>query len=852
MSIRLLLLRVLGCLALLVGGVAHAASAMIVLDTAPSQDFSANAEVLIEDTGALSAVDVAALDDRFRPVQGADLHRRYDARVFWLRATLHNPGHESTLRWLAVGHPRLEAVTLYQLFAGKWVGVGSGLQVALQNKPTDAVGVVLPMTLAAGESRTVLLRVHSRTALDLNARLWQPTAYLQADDKRQLMIAAGAGGSLIVAFISLTVFAQLRQSTYLYFSLLHLFTSLLELGREGLWERFLWPTNLPLPIQAHIVAGIIGILSLMLVQREFLAMKTAFPRWDKLFFAFALAILVAGPMSAVNYPWAIQLIATGLIAVSVASLAIAMIAWRRGSKTAGYLVLGYSITWVLEGLRDISTLGIVNIPFTSQISLTWALLLAAPMFFLALGEHTRTLRMQLRKSDALSRAKSDFLAQVSHELHSPLNTIIGYARLLRRGSARLPLQEGTADIERNGVRLLAMIDELLDQSRLEAGQLSLRPQPLALSIWLAEVERAGRVAGEAAGNTFALTRHGELPAGVQVDAPRLRQILDNLVSNANRHTRQGHVELRCAARKADATDQVMLQFWVKDSGEGIEPEDLQHVFEPFFQGKHGADKAARKGMGLGLAIAYRLVTLMGGKLGVESLPGVGSTFSFGIPCPTVEAPEVLEAAEVAEAAMATSTPGVPLYSSKPTLRVLLVDDDPAALNTLADAAEFLSCAVDSVASGNQAVAALARDPQRWDLVITDQVMDDGDGWHVLQYVRAHRAGLPVVLVSGINPHRPAGLPAQIAFDAFLSKPVEPSKLAHVLVSVVPKLQPPTKPDAARLADLLRLVRLGEISDMEDWCVALETEVPACAAYAQQVRQAARQLDFVQLEALARG
>ena len=859
-SLKLLLLALL-----LASSLAQAATTPLVVGNEPSLEFTSHAEIFVDASGALDSPAVAALGNQFHPVTPDDLKRRYDSRVFWLRATLQNASADKIERWLGIGHARMENASLFQQGSHGWRSVSSGLQVPLKDKPVDALGLVLPLTLEGGESRQILLRVQSRPVLDLNARLWQPTALLQANDGRQLIVAAGAGGSLIVAFISLSVFVRLRQWTYLYFSLLHLSTALMELGREGLWERYLWPATLALPIHVHVPAGLIASLSLIFIQRDFLELRTTHPRWDRVFLAIAALTVAIGFITPFNYGLWNEVWSRALLVIVVLSLYVAIMAWRRGDKSAGYLAVGYGVAWVMEGLRAVSHLGFVHLPFTQYTSLTWALLVAAPMFFLALSEQSRKLHAQLQQSQQSSRAKSDFLARVSHELHSPLNTIIGYARMLRRGSARLSLQEGTSDIERNGLRLLAMIDELLDQSRLESGQLVLRPQPLALALWLSEMERAGKIQAEAAGNTFVLNCQGDLPPAVLLDGARLRQVLDNLISNANRHTEKGWVELGCKANKVAAADHIELAFSVMDNGRGIAQEEQKKIFEPFYQGqaKPTGTERRRVGVGLGLSIARDLVALLGGELRLMSKPGVGSSFHFDLVCPVVAEPVALRAP------LEPLTPAATPMALG--LRVLLADDDPKALRVLRDALESMCCRVDSVGSGQEAIGKLGRDPAYWDLVITDQVMANGDGWAVLAFARQHCAGLPVMLISGMQKHRPAGLPADVDFDGFLSKPVLFSELASALALIPPALaeqaqkvgqagqaartagpvtrQALARPDASQLNDLLALVRLGEVSAIEDWCAGLQANHPELSAYAQQVHQAVQQLDFVALKKL---
>ncbi|MBV5336872.1 MAG: HAMP domain-containing histidine kinase, partial [Deltaproteobacteria bacterium] len=290
------------------------------------------------------------------------------------------------------------------------------------------------------------------------------------------------------------------------------------------------------------------------------------------------------------------------------------VGWK--GQSARFLALAYGVLWVNETARQLTNLKVLSVSISFQLSISWALILASPLMIMALAARTRQLSSQLMLTQQTNQAKNEFIARISHELRTPLNTIIGYARMLGRNSPRLSLKDGINDIEQNAQRLLGMIDELLDQSRIETGRLRLTPHSLVFSTWLYELERAATQQSEAAGNVFRI---------------------DNLLANANQHTNGGNIELRVEATPLNTENHLRLNFRVKDDGSGIAAEDQVHVFEPFFQGKPSeAHKSHLFGMGLGLSIAYDLVRLMGGELSVRSKPGAGSSFEFWIECPSVD------------------------------------------------------------------------------------------------------------------------------------------------------------------------------------------------------------------------
>lgn len=413
---------------------------------------------------------------------------------------------------------------------------------------------------------------------------------------------------------------------------------------------------------------------------------------------------------------------------------------------------------------------------------------------------------------------------------------------------RITLPEGTLDIERSGLRLLGMIEELLDQSRLSAGGMRLTPGPMTLHAWLQELGRAARLMSEAAGNRFEFVLSGDAERTVEADGPRLRQILDNLIGNANRHTRNGCITLNCTVCETDVPDCLRLQFSVSDSGEGISPSDLERIFEPFFIGSGGRQAPGPRGnrIGLGLSICRDLVRLMGGELRVESRLGIGTAFSFSLDCPVLSAaPEVEDRPVVSRR----------LGWRQGELRVLLAEDDDAARLSLIDLLDALGCGVEAVASGNALLELLKDRTQCCDVILTDQTMADGDGWEVLRQVRATWPTVPVVVLSAMAPQRPSHFPVELNFDASLSKPVEPAELYDVLMGLLPPLHhvrsplEVARPGPQQLEAVSALVEAGAVSEIEEWAGELGSSHPEWSSYAQRLGDAARRQDLAELRRL---
>ena len=231
------------------------------------------------------------------------------------------------------------------------------------------------------------------------------------------------------------------------------------------------------------------------------------------------------------------------------------------------------------------------------------------------------------QAEAANRAKSAFLANMSHELRTPLNAILGFSSLLRESGVSGEQREQVEIINRSGEHLLTLIDDVLDVAKIEAGKQSLAIAPCDLISLVNDVVEMMRVRAHAKNLELVWEQPPDYPRYVRADAPKLRQVLINLLGNAVKFTDEGTVTLRSSALAADDGG-LRLRFEVEDTGAGIAVEDQTRIFEPFVQAsQHGI----QKGTGLGLTITRRFVEMMGGTIGLESDPGRGSRFTCRSP-----------------------------------------------------------------------------------------------------------------------------------------------------------------------------------------------------------------------------
>ena len=385
-----------------------------------------------------------------------------------------------------------------------------------------------------------------------------------------------------------------------------------------------------------------------------------------------------------------------------------------------------------------------------------------------LVRRNRELAEATQAAEHASKAKSQFLSNMSHEIRTPLNGILGMAEVLARTPLAAEQARYLRAITSAGQSLHALLGDILDLAKIEAGRIVVEQIDFDLMTVLVPMADAFREIASVHGNV--LSSDLRIPASLEVngDPTRLRQVLSNLLSNAIKFTEHGRV-LLAAERLADrdGDTRLWLRFVVRDSGIGIAPEALARLFQPFVQ----ADQSTTRrygGSGLGLVICRHLVELMGGSISVESTPGAGSTFTVDLPFAAALAP------------VASSGSGA---GSRQTLngRVLVAEDNPVNQSVIEAMLGELGVTVTIVANGAAAVEALPGGA--FDLVLMDCQMPVMDGYAATAAIRASAGALarvPIIALTAnaLPEDRQRCLAA--GMDDYLSKPIRLEALATCL------------------------------------------------------------------------
>jgi len=381
-------------------------------------------------------------------------------------------------------------------------------------------------------------------------------------------------------------------------------------------------------------------------------------------------------------------------------------------------------------------------------------------------------------AEANARAKDEFLAIVSHELRTPLSAMLGWAEVLRSRRPGDPIYERALQtIERNAELQSKLIEDLLDTTRILSGKLSIEAQPLYLDELLEESLDVVRPTAETK-DIGLLVTFDSAPGLILGDANRLHQVFWNLLSNAIKFTEPGgRVEARLERGKTEA------RIIVSDTGKGITPDFLPYVFDPFRQ----ADSSSARrqgGLGLGLALARRLVEMHGGAIKAES-DGEGRGATFTVTLPTLSGSRAVSEMNAIELGPKLNAKDQPNLAG---LRILVVDDEADARDLLAIRLQQYGASVITAASAEAALKALGRQNPQPDLIVSDIAMPGEDGYSLIRRVRAMEpewgGRIPAIALTAYSRTKDRVQALAAGFQMHMPKPVNAAELAIAIISII--------------------------------------------------------------------
>ncbi len=402
-------------------------------------------------------------------------------------------------------------------------------------------------------------------------------------------------------------------------------------------------------------------------------------------------------------------------------------------------------------------------------------------------EHFRyiaELKEQKQIADKANNAKSEFLSNMSHEIRSPINAVLGLDEMILRESGEAQIKGYAADIQSSGKMLLSVINDILDFSKIESGKMEIIPVDYDLSCVIADLVNMTASKADAKGLRFIVDVDEAMPHRLFGDDTRLKQCILNILTNAVKYTPSGSVTLKVSAEKTGG-DSCALFVSVTDTGIGIKAEDIKKLFSPFERIEEGRNRAI-EGTGLGMSIVKSLLAAMGTQLDVQSEYGKGSCFSFRVE-QEVHSWEAIGDYRATKAAALKNASAYTESFQAPEAKILVVDDTPVNLTVMRGLLKQTRLQIDTAADGIEGLEKAGA--QKYDVIFIDHRMPKMDGVQMIRALRTdgksmNQKTVCVALTASVAGNiREEYIEA--GFEDYLSKPVEPKLLEALLVHYLP-------------------------------------------------------------------
>lgn len=720
-----------------------------------------NMEILEDTTGNLTIQDVKSMNysDKFKKNSGGIPSYGYKSSVYWLKFEIENISEIENLI-LEFPYAPHDSIVVYEMKESGYKVYEGGDLLPFNKRVRPHRHVTFNIEIPKNTAQTYYVKIQSEGSLQLPVVLWKSEAFTEKSINEYLLLGIYIGITLAMIGYNLFLYASLRFKSYVWYILLLIGTSMSQLSFNGILYQFLWP-NLPWWNNRSILFFMaFACIAASLFVNKFLEVKNVSKKLSSILNYSVFLNIIFIIILMFNYQLALYIISSSYTIYVLLIITITFISWRKGTKYARNLFFGWFVFLICSLISVLADSGIFPVNAFTKYILTYGAIFEMIFFSMALGERVKVIQEEKEKAEKQAlenkeiaiknlekadRLKDEFLANTTHELRTPLHGMIGIAESLRDGVAGEPnqiLKQNLSLIIQSGFRLLNLINDILDYSKLKTHEIQLDLSPVRIQEAVNIVTKINEPLLKNKDVTIVNKVPSDIPL-INADENRVVQILQNLINNAIKYTEKGTITVSAQVEGNGVAVQI------SDTGIGINEEEIEKVFNEFVQGSNGKNKG---GTGLGLNITKNLVQLHGGEISISSEVGKGTTVTFTLPIYKNENIEPVSATTYVENKIIENKPEIISYQKNVDTvgNILIADDDRVNIQVLVNHLKLKLPNYNLViANDGEEILTKLNEYDNFDLVILDLMMPKKSGYEVCSEIRKHYSltELPVLILT---------------------------------------------------------------------------------------------------------
>lgn len=603
-------------------------------------------DYFVDHKGDLDVLNILSLPSSdWQPKPKKKLGFGFNNNALWLRTTISNENHRKQQWLVEFPNAMTDYLELYEIQYGQIVNsYATGDKRSFSERKIKHRKFIFAVDLAAGETKDLYLRVQTEGQANVGLRLHTEKHFIQNEQRMILWYGAFFGSLLMMMVYNFFILVITRDRSYLYYTAYIGVSAIFFLTQKGFGSQFIWPENTFFNNDGFVIT--IGLLTLtgVIFSDAFLQIsaRARHLKWIMRALIAGSIIQIASVFTA-SYHFAVTYASVLSVCLVVSAIYFGIYATLQGDRKAPYYSLAFTMQFCAMIITTLVNFQIIEMQSWVDHSMEVGTLASVALLSMAFGYQMNKDKIDLIKTEralldaerdtyqlqAVSQAKSEFLAKMSHEIRTPMNGILGMSQLLKDRLSDKTNVYYNDMIYSSGSSLMTIINDILDYSKVEAGKLELDHAEFNLEDLVLEITSVFRLQTESKKLQFINYLDPQLPNLVVGDQSRLKQVLINLIGNSIKFTGTGSISLQLRQHPSKAD---FITITIADTGIGISQEDQKKLFQSFCQA-NTSTQTKYGGTGLGLAISKQLVGLMGGDISVESELGEGSTFTINVQLP---------------------------------------------------------------------------------------------------------------------------------------------------------------------------------------------------------------------------